>query len=464
MQIPILSGIYTNEASDFRVAYPLNLVPVPVQSGISAGYLRPAEGLVAYGDGPGIDRGGINWNGFCYRVMGQKLLRVEQDGSFTLLADIPGTGPVTMDYGFDRLAIAANGQLFYWTGSSLLTVTDADIGTVLDMCWVDGYYMTTDGEFLIVTELGDPLSVNPLKYGSSEADPDPIKAVLKLRNEPHALNRYTIEAFDNVGGEFFPFARIEGAQIQKGVVGTHACCLFSDAIAFVGGGRNEAVSVYLGANGQTQRIATREIDQVLESLTEAQLEAIEVEQRVLEGHMFLYIHLPDRALVYDLNASRILQEPVWHILSSAIQGFSQYRARHFVNCYGKWLVGDPTSTKYGYTTDTVSTHFGDMTGWEFSTLIMYNEGRGAVVHQLELVTLNGRINADPVVWTSYSTDGVTFGQELPKPAGKFGERNRRIAWLRNGILRPWRIQRFRSTSEAHISIARLEAEVEPMNA
>ena len=71
MQIPILNGVYTSEASDFRVAYPYNLVPVPVDQGISKGYLRPGEGIVAFtADGPGLDRGGINWNGLCYRVMG----------------------------------------------------------------------------------------------------------------------------------------------------------------------------------------------------------------------------------------------------------------------------------------------------------------------------------------------------------------------------------------------------------
>ena len=464
MQVPILSGIYTSEAGDFRVAYPVNLTPVPVTNGISAGYLRPADGIVSYGTGPGVDRGGIEWNGACYRVMGTKLVRVESDGSIVLLDDIPGTGQVTMDYSFDRLAIAADGVLYYWTGSALQAVTDTDIGTVLDVVWVDGYFMTTDGEFLVVTELTDPTQVNPLKYGSSEADPDPIKAVLKLRNEPHALNRYTIEAFDNIGGDFFPFGRIEGAQIQKGTVGTHACCLFADAIAFVGGGRNEAVSVYIGANGQAQRIATREIDLLLSDLTDTQLSQILTEARTENGHQMLYIHLPDRCLVYDLGASKVLGEPVWTILSSAASGFAQYRAKNHVYCYGRWIVGDPTSNKYGYLTDQVSTHYGDMTGWEFSTLIIYNEGRGAVVHELELVSLTGRTNNDPVVWTSYSTDGVTWSAEKSRPAGKYGERNRRIAWLQQGILRPWRIQRFRGTSDAHISVSRLEAQVEGLYA
>ena len=50
--IPILSGISASGA-DFRSAYPVNLVPVPKVQGISQGYLRPAEGIVAVADGGG---------------------------------------------------------------------------------------------------------------------------------------------------------------------------------------------------------------------------------------------------------------------------------------------------------------------------------------------------------------------------------------------------------------------------
>ena len=261
MQIPILNGIYADSAPELRTAYPVNFVPVPKKSGISNGFLRPGDGIVANGTGPGIDRGGINWNDICYRVMGTKLVTVASNGVVTELGDVGGPTYtlVTFDYSFDRLAIASGGRLYYWDGV-LTQVTDPDLGVVLDVVWVDGYFMTTDGEFLIVTELTDPTQVNPLKYGSSEVDPDPVVALLKLRNEVYALNLNTIEVFDNVGGELFPFARIDGAQITKGVVGTFACCVYVDRIAFLGGGRNEAPGVYLGVSAQTQKISTQEID------------------------------------------------------------------------------------------------------------------------------------------------------------------------------------------------------------
>lgn len=464
MQIPVLSGIYTDADSRFRTAYPRNLVPVPKPTGISTGYLAPADGIVAFGTGPGIDRGGINWNGTCFRVMGQTLVSVSSSGAVTSYGTIPGSYRVSMDYSFDDMAIASDGNLYIFDGGAITQVTDADLGTVLDVIWVDGYYMTTDGQYLVVTELGDPFSVNPLKYGSSEADPDPIVALVKIRNEPYALNRYTIEVFDNVGGDLFPFARNEGAQIQKGCVGTHACCVYMDAVAFLGGGRNETVSVYVGANGGAAKIATDEIDTVLSGYTEAQLEQVLVESRVDGSHEWLYVHLPDITLAYDGAASRELGVPVWFTLTSSVVGDAQYRAKGHVYCYGKWIVGDPQVARVGYLSHELSSHYGAVNGWEFSTQIIYNESRGAVFHSLELVSLNGRISGvDPVVWASYSLDGIEWSAEQSRKAGKYGERNRRIAWLQNGFMRDRRLQKFRGTSDAHIAIARLEANVEPLN-
>ena len=45
MQIPIVSGIYTDNGPDLRTAYPVNFFVTPKGSGISDSYLRPADGL-----------------------------------------------------------------------------------------------------------------------------------------------------------------------------------------------------------------------------------------------------------------------------------------------------------------------------------------------------------------------------------------------------------------------------------
>lgn len=473
MQIPILSGIYADTAPDFRAVYPRNLVPVPKDQGLSKGYLRPAEGIVEFATGPGVDRGGISWNGVCYRVMGTKLVRIDSGGAVTTIGDVGAGGQCSFDYSFDRLAVASGGRLYYWDGDQLTQVTDGDLGQVRDVMYVDGYFMTTDGAHLIVTELADPTQVNPLKYGSSELDADPIMRLLKLRNETHAVNRYTIEVFSNnpIDGESFPFMRNEGAQIHRGAIGTHAACVFDTGeaagVAFLGSGRNEPPAVWFGAGGAAVPLSTDDIDETLQQYSEAQLSQAVVEPRIDSGHRLLLVHLLDRTLAYDAAASRETGRRVWHILdSSPTAGFAVYRARNLVWCYDRWLVGDPTSNKVGYLTHTTATHFGQRTQWEFSTPALYGDGRGAIVHSLELVGLPGysALGDDPVVWCSHSGDGSTFSSERPARAGKRGQTRARIRWLRQGRVEHWRVYRFRGTSDVHMPFARLEAEIEPLAA
>lgn len=464
-QIPILSGIYSDSAADFRTSMPINLVPVPKAQGISNGYLRPADGLVQVATGPGLDRGGINWRGVHYRVMGTNLVSVSSAGVVTVLGDVGNDGtPATLDYGFDYLAIASAGSLFYWDENTLTQVTDADLGTVNDVLWVDGYYMTTDGEFLVVTDLNDPFAVNPLKYGSSEADPDPILAILKIRNEVAALNRHTIEFFDNVGGQLFPFQRIEGAQIEKGCVGKDACCIYLDAIAFLGSGFNEAPGVYIGANGSAPKISTREVDTLLLAYTEDELALAVMEARNDKANQLLYIHLPDRTLVYDAAATQAVGEPAWHVLTTGLEGFNRYPARGFVWVHDGWYAGNPASNVVCRTDDTISSHYGAEVRWEFATGIVYNASAGAVFHSMELIGLPGRVafGDAPYIETSYSFDGVEWSQGRTISAGTQGQRQKRLAWFQQGSMRNWRVQRFRGTSDAFMSFARLEARLEPL--
>jgi hypothetical protein len=464
-QIAILNGIYTDGTPELRTAYPVNMVPVPKKSGISNGFLRPGDGIVANGTGPGIDRGGINWNGICYRVMGTKLVTVSSTGTVTTLGDVGGPvdNLVTFDYSFDRLAIVSGTRLYYWSGT-LTQVTDPDLGIVLDMVWVDGYFMTTDGANLVVTELSDPTQVNPLKYGSSEVDPDPVVALLKLRNEVYALNRNTIEVFNNIGSESFPFARIDGAQLQKGVIGTHACCVYVDRIAFLGSGLNEAPAIYVGAAATTQKVSTQEIDNLLLNYTTAQLALVKLEARNDKAHQHLYVHLPDRTIVYDASASEALGEQVWFTLTTTVAGFAQYRARNLVWAYDKWLIGDPQSSAIGYLVQDTGHHWGQQVRWEFGTTIVYNASKGAIFNELELVSLTGSValGANPKISTSYSLDGKSWSQPRSISVGTTGNTLKRLSWFQQGHMRNWRIQRFQGSSDAHISFARLEAQIEAL--
>lgn len=464
MQIPILQGIYTTEESDFRQSLPVNMEPVIIDSGISKGYLRTAPGIVQLGGmaGPGADRGAIVWNGVHYRVMGSKFIRVDAVGVVTVLGDVGPGGPVTFDYSFDRLGIASGARFFYWDGSTLTAVTDPDLGQVIDFIWVDGYFMTTDGEYLVVTELQDPTQVDPLKYGSSEADPDPVIALVKLRGEVYALNRYTIEVFQNRGTTGFPFQRQPGAMIPKGCVGTHAKASLLETFAFVGGSRDEDISVYLAGDGTAIPIGTREVDILLNELTPTQQGTIELEARKSRGDTRLLVHLPTGpTMVYYHEASKASGMPIWTIHRGGIEMDQAYPLRHLCLVDGQW-VGGTEDGRLGCLDYGADTHFSSEVGWRFDTAFAYNEGLGVIFKSLELVGTPGRapMGADPRVFMSYTLDGETWSQERALSYGRRGNRAKRVQWRPMIHMRRYAGLRFRGASTGVVSWARLEAEVE----
>lgn len=112
--------------------------------------------------------------------------------------------------------------------------------------------------------------------------------------------------------------------------------------------------------------------------------------------------------------------------------------------------------------DTTGEHWGQIVRWEFGTIIAYNEGNGAIFHELELVALTGRValGKDPIISTSYSVDGQSWSQDRPIRVGTTGNTRKRLAWFQQGHMRNWRIQRFRGDTQAHLSFARLEAQIE----
>lgn len=462
VQIPILSGITADGSPDFRTSYPINMRPVPKVQGISQGYLRSNEGATRQNAGNGVTRGGIEWEGACYRVIGERLVLVEADGDIIDLGDVGPGGTCSMTHSFDRLAVTSGGRLFLWDRTNLIEVTDPDLGTALDVVWLSGYFVTTDGENVVVTDLTDPTSVNPLRYGSSEVDPDPVVSVLKLRNELYAINRHSIETFQLVGGTGFPFQVVFGAQIHRGAIGTHCAVVYNESIAFLGSAPNESPGIWLGATGSSQKISTREIDEILQEYTEGQLANAFLEVQTDRSHSILYVHLPNETLCYDASASANLQTPAWYRLSSGPNNTDGYPVRHLVWANNLWMVGNPMGSEVGFLNGDVASVWGETINWQFGTPIIYNESRGSIIHELELVGLSGgaEVGSPSDLWTEYSLGGLTWSQRRYITSGTSGDRAQRMRWMRNGRMTNYRMQRFGGNSDAPIAFARLEAQIE----
>lgn len=460
MRIPLIFGIAADNQAEFRRSLPVNLEVVATDSRIAAAQFRAPSGAINLATAAGVDRGGYLYQGELYRVNGTSLNKIGADGSVTPLGTIPGEGQCGFDEGFGRLIIRGGGTLSYLTGTALTQVTDPDLGTCLDAIWIDGYTMTTDGEFVIVTELNDPTAVNPLKYGSAEEDPDEITGLIKVGNEAHALGRHSIQVFRNIGGNGFPFAPVRGATISIGCVGPDAKCLYADTFAFVGSARDEAIGVYLAGQGGATRISDRLIDDELAAVADPA--SIILENRSWRGERRLLVHLPAKTLCFHANATKALQEPVWTVLHS---GRGQpYRLRNAVLAGGGIVVGDLNSGSVGLLSDEVSTHFGEAVEWQFDAGLLYNEARGGILHALELVGLPGRgpFGLDAKAYLSLTRDGQVFSEEREFSMGQAGQRATRMAIRPRAMFRNYLGLRFRGFDANMPGIAALEAKITPL--
>lgn len=457
-QIALLSGITASRAAEFGVSYPRNLEPVLVNSGISKGQLRSAAGAVRIGSGPGVDRAAVNWNDACYRVMGSSLVSVAADGTVAILGDVGADGTANLDYSFDRLIIRSGTRLYYWDGVALKQVTSANLGVVVDAMWIAGYTMTTDGKYVVVTELSDPFQVKPLKYGSAEADPDPITGLIRINNEAAVLNRYTIQFLDNQGGSGFPFVNVGGALINTGCVSASAKCLFGNTFAFVGSARGDALGVHVAGSGSAKKISTRVIDDALSA--EKDPTAIVLERRVSRDELRLLVHLANETWCFLAKASEAAGEPVWYRLGSAQD--HAYRPRNAVNVYGRTMVGDVKSSALGELSSDVSTHFGEPAEWLFDVGMIYNGGKGAILDSVELIGLPARGDTG-VAFMSMTQDGVTFGPERAISTGAKGERQKRAWWRPHARIRNYTGLRFRGYDTAVQGFAACEITARGLN-
>lgn len=455
MRVPIVSGVTATENGDFLISYPINREPILKDTGISEGYLAVPAGITQVATGPGPDRGGINWNGTCYRVMGNKLVSVAPDWSVTILGDVGTGGPCGLDYSFDYLIINSGDRLYHYAPrGGLVQVTDSDLGIVTDVIFTDGYTMTTDGEFLVVNDLTDPMSISPLKYGSAEDSPDPVTGLVRMHGEVYAFGRYTTQVFQNIGGLNFPFQTVKTATVPYGCVGPRAKAKYLGTVAFVGSQENAAVGVYLLGSGDADKISSAEIDSDLASLTSEELAAVWVEARVKDDDQRLLVHTPYRTWGFTAQVTKKSQVKTW----CQYQTNGRYEGRGHVYCYGQWIVGSSTG-QIGILDDTTAQHYGQDVPWQFDTTLFYNEANRGILTGIELIGTPGR-GDEGMVFFSYTKDGEVWSLERSTSSGKRGQHRKRVAWRPGIRFEQYMGLRFRGVDGSLMSLARLEVDVE----
>ncbi len=193
IQIPLVKGQgKSSKNADYVDLLPTNIVPIVGAAEGAAGYFRFWPGITKLADVNGVSRGS-HWNTVkdaVYRVMGGKLYLGQAE-----VADVPGSGRVSMAHGRNSQAVSVGGELrLYGYDGTVKTVTNWPASEVFpgETKTIQTTQHNKDGDTLKVTasneagELtltitptngsnvkGSPLSISESQWSTGVSQPTP---------------------------------------------------------------------------------------------------------------------------------------------------------------------------------------------------------------------------------------------------------------------------------------------------
>jgi len=369
-----------------------------------------------------------------YAATSSKLYRIDWRGSYTELGDIVCNSKASMATNGIHIVLV-NGQRGY-----AYSLTDG-VYSLAGEGWYpantvthqDGYFIfnrRSTGQFFLSGLLSTEFDA--LDYATAEAAPDDTKAIISDQRSLWLFGSQSTEIWYNNAGEF-PFQRIQGAYIEKGIAGPYSAVKMDNGIFFLG---NDGV-VYR-TNGYTiQRVSSHDVESEFLSGKISDAEAYSYTE---SGHVFYVLTLPsqNKTVAYDAAAG------LWAERGHSIHG--RHNAQCYAFCYGKHLIGDFQSGDIFALDNQAYTDNGDIIEREAIAPVLHNNQNRVSMYGLEIeIGCPGRklesggsakvsmqfSDNNGKTWSSVRTrDIVSNGNKQKRvkfgPLGQFMNRNIRI--------------------------------------
>jgi hypothetical protein len=453
IESPVDNGFYELDSLPLAAQSCINLYPVTPEAkgALATGALFRTPGLelvdtLSSGAGRGFHK--FSKTNTLYSVNGTVLYKKTALGTNAALGTIEGTGRVSMSSNAVTLCIIVPGGkgYFYDAVNGLVEITDSIFtafktqqGGVTSVCLKDNRFVyTTDEEFF----LGSPFTTNngqnfdALDYEDAEVSSDPIVRAMNIKNELYIMGSETIELYQSVGGTSFPYTRILGATIEKGIKSRFGVIAFDNSFVFLGGSVSEKPAIWKGMSAAATKISTSAVDTAIQRYTDAELSTVTSWTYSENGGFFVGFNFPNETFVYDAAASAHQQRPVWHERKT---GSSRWSVDDIVTIFGENIANHYNGTSIGTLSRSHLDEYGTAIERTFSGSYFTLGGDDFAVSTIELKTNAGVGNAkgtagdEPTIEMFKSINGAaTFTSVGSKHMGRAGQYNIRQIWRRMG--------------------------------
>ncbi len=417
---------------------------------------------------PGVARGCIEADGVPYYVIGNKLVSFNRAGVLTIHSgNITGTNNVVMKFNTKTIAIVdPYGDSYFFTLSTqtLVQIVDATFlsyGQVRSVDYKDGYFVFSTDRFWFNSSHYDNNNgqvFDALDFGVKDIGPDLIVAPFTSNDLLYIIGQERTSIWDNIVTNAFPFAEIDGANLEIGCQARQSITKFDGDFVMIGGGKNEKPSVFRVRSQSHERISTDAIDYVIGLSTEDELARARIDTYAQDGHPFLVLKIGNYSFSYDQKASDEAGGPIWHERQSGItngESFLPWRGQHICKAHNTIYVGDSQSSVIGKLQMDTYREFGERIERVVIGQPVNDKGSPVFQNEIEMFIEAGVGNADstdPAWLFSYSDNGRNFGNAIPRAMGKQGEYDKRLVWRRQSRIPAKRIMRWKTDDPVKIAI------------
>jgi hypothetical protein len=334
-------------------------------------------------------------------------------------------------------------------GTTVTTVVDVPAHTwyqIEDEAWYGSQSADTMDTYMIFgwpgngemyTTLSQSTTFDASYYAAKSGAPDPIQAIAVVHKEIWLLGTDTTEVWYDAGNENFPFARIPGVFIQKGVAAVYSVAKADESIFWIGRDQNGGAQAYRSYNYNAVPLATPAI--AYEWSTYSDISDATAFCYQLGAHTFYVVTFPsaDKTWVFDLLTNQ------WHEWNWMDEDGVLHRCRAGTHCYtGRLhLVGDwQNGNVYSLDPETYTDNGDPIMRIRSFPHIVDASGNARMFYRQFVAAMEvgagyeDGSGTDPVVWLRWSDDGGNqWGQPVQGAMGATGQYLRNVQWQRLGM-------------------------------
>lgn len=418
-------------SSQYRLNLYAEVQPVEDKTRIS---FHPTPGLQQFSDpGGAITRAFVVVANNIYLLAGDTFYQIDANGIVSTVATI---------------TTSTEGQVsMIWTGRQVLFVDgvsgyvyDTDTSTFSEVAtpdfpagattatWHDGYTIVEIDNQFAISALDDAATWSALDRADAEASPDDLVRVFADRGYILLCGEFTTELWGNVGSSDFPYQRVGGGVIERGLAAKWSLTRFRDGVVGLFQNKEGDVEVGMIVSGGYQKISTQDIDTIFNGyMAKGNAQGLAYRH---SGHSFYQINFAtaEKSWIYDADSgmwSEVSSNGGRHIASMS----ENYLNQTIVAAYDSGLLYRLVPTAY--------TDNGAMIEREIISRHIYGDDYFSVNRVwLDVETGVGLVTgqgSNPTLMLRVSKDGgKSYGNEMTVSLGATGEYLQRAEFRRLG--------------------------------